>query len=115
MIYVAESKSDAFDAVELAKKVMHYTLSIRKNSSNNLTSEADINNLVEKNLLENSIIGSPEYCINKLKKLEESVGFTHLIGNFDYGGMSQARTLNSIQKFSRQVMPSFKNDSIFSG
>jgi len=115
MIYVAESKSDAIDALELAKKVMHYTLSIRKNSSNNLTSEADINNLVEKNLIENSIIGSPEYCINKLKKLEKSVGFTHLIGNFDYGGMSQARTLNSIQKFSSQVMPSFKNDSIFSG
>ena len=43
------------------------------------------------------------------------IGFTHLIGNFDYGGMSQARTLNSIQKFSSQVMPSFKNDSIFSG
>jgi alkanesulfonate monooxygenase SsuD/methylene tetrahydromethanopterin reductase-like flavin-dependent oxidoreductase (luciferase family) len=109
MVYVAENNSDAIDAVKLAKKVMLYTLSLRKNPSNNETSEADINNLVEQNLIENSIIGSPEYCIHKIKKMECSVGLTHLIGNFDYCGMSHFRVLNSIERFSSQVMPSFSN------
>jgi alkanesulfonate monooxygenase SsuD/methylene tetrahydromethanopterin reductase-like flavin-dependent oxidoreductase (luciferase family) len=112
IVYIAKNDIDASDAIKLAKKSMYHTLSIRKNSIGNTASQSEIDALVEKNLIENSIIGTSKECIDKIRRLQKEVGLTHLIVNFDFGDIGKNRTLDSINRFANEVYPAFNGQSI---
>ncbi len=53
-------------------------------------------------------LGSPETCIENIRMLRDEVGIDYLICKFNMAGVSPERSLRSMELFSREVMPAFK-------
>jgi len=51
------------------------------------------------------IIGSPETCIDRATRVRDELGCTNLVLRMKFPGVSQARTLNSIQLWGENVLP----------
>lgn len=54
-----------------------------------------------------AVFGGPETCIKQLQTICNEVGPTHIGLCFHFGGLSQARVLASMERFSRHVAPAF--------
>jgi len=54
------------------------------------------------------IVGDAEYCVEKLKQCE-AAGLEEVILYFDFGGLSHAETLKSMERFAKGVLPHFKS------
>ncbi|SDH99319.1 Flavin-dependent oxidoreductase, luciferase family (includes alkanesulfonate monooxygenase SsuD and methylene tetrahydromethanopterin reductase) [Alteribacillus persepolensis] len=57
------------------------------------------------------IVGDSEYVIQKLKEVEES-GIEEVIIYFDFGGLSHKETMESMERFARDVLPHFEDSNI---
>jgi alkanesulfonate monooxygenase SsuD/methylene tetrahydromethanopterin reductase-like flavin-dependent oxidoreductase (luciferase family) len=53
-----------------------------------------------------AIIGTPDQCVDRIRKLQQQ-GIEYFGCNFDFGGMEHQKVLQSMELFSREVMPSF--------
>ena len=109
-VYVTNDAADARDAVEHARWNMRVTLSLRNNYERvdkGLAvpvpgpTEPTFDELVENHL----IIGTPETCIRQIKRVQDMVGISHFNCSFWFGDLSQKRVLNSMELFSKEVMP----------
>ena len=112
-IYIAENDADARDAAEHARWNMRVTLSLRNHYEQVengrampivAKTEPSIDELVEHYLM----IGSPEKCINQIKRLQAVMGITHFNCSFWFGDMDQKRVLRSMERFAKEVMPAIQ-------
>jgi natural product biosynthesis luciferase-like monooxygenase protein len=55
------------------------------------------------------VFGGPETCARILRRIIEVVGVTHIGLTFHFGGLSQDKVLNSMERFARQVRPALTN------
>ena len=53
-----------------------------------------------------AMIGTPDQCVDRIRKLQQQ-GIEYFGCNFDFGGMEHQKVLQSMELFSREVMPSF--------
>ena len=53
-----------------------------------------------------AIIGTPDQCIAKIKRLEDQ-GVANFGCNFSFGGMQQSKVTESMELFAKEVMPAF--------
>ena len=54
------------------------------------------------------IFGSPERCVQRLKRAEVDYGLTYAIFEVNFGGFAHNKALKSLELFAKQVMPHFK-------
>jgi natural product biosynthesis luciferase-like monooxygenase protein len=54
------------------------------------------------------VFGGPETCVRILKRIIEVVGTTHIGLVFHFGGLSQEKVLQSMERFARFVMPALR-------
>ncbi|WDL97625.1 LLM class flavin-dependent oxidoreductase [Alicyclobacillus sp. ALC3] len=52
------------------------------------------------------IVGDADYCVETLKKVEES-GVEEVIIYFDFGGLGHTETIASMERFAKHVLPHF--------
>ena len=57
------------------------------------------------------IFGGPDTCVRSLKRVIEVVGATHIGLVFHFGGLSQEKVLESMERFARSVMPVLRQAS----
>jgi len=66
-----------------------------------------LKNMKAENLGERSVVtGDPDACISTLKKCEEA-GIEEVILYFNFGNFDHRDTLQSMERFARDVMPHF--------
>jgi alkanesulfonate monooxygenase SsuD/methylene tetrahydromethanopterin reductase-like flavin-dependent oxidoreductase (luciferase family) len=66
-------------------------------------------------LRERSIVtGTPEHCVEHLKRVE-AAGVEEVICYFNFGGLPHDKTLAQMERFSREVLPSFDSASASPG
>ncbi len=53
------------------------------------------------------IIGTPEDCVEQLKRLRDEMGCTHVILWFNFGWLTHAEVMAQMQLFADEVMPHF--------
>lgn len=111
-VYVTKNEADAREAAEQARWNMRVTLSLRNGYEQVVNgaavpvpvpNEPSIDELLERHL----VIGTPETVIRQIKRIQELVGITHFNCAFWIGDLSQQRVLNSMELFSKEVMPAF--------
>jgi len=56
-----------------------------------------------------AVFGGPDTCIEQLTRIRDVVGPTHIGLCFHFGGLSQAKVLASMERFSRYVMPELRD------
>jgi alkanesulfonate monooxygenase SsuD/methylene tetrahydromethanopterin reductase-like flavin-dependent oxidoreductase (luciferase family) len=109
-VYVTKDAADARDAAEQARWNMRVTLSLRNNyeqvENGNAVAipgktEPGTDDLLERYL----IIGTPDTCIRRIRRVQELVGISHFNCSFWFGDLSQKRVLDSMELFAREVMP----------
>lgn len=54
------------------------------------------------------IFGTPERCIQRLKRAADDFGLTYPIFEVNFGGFPHKETLRSLEKFAKYVMPAFR-------
>jgi alkanesulfonate monooxygenase SsuD/methylene tetrahydromethanopterin reductase-like flavin-dependent oxidoreductase (luciferase family) len=54
------------------------------------------------------VFGSPETCARILKRIIETVGTNHIGLTFHYGGLSQERVLQSMERCAKLVLPALR-------
>jgi alkanesulfonate monooxygenase SsuD/methylene tetrahydromethanopterin reductase-like flavin-dependent oxidoreductase (luciferase family) len=54
------------------------------------------------------VFGGPESCARILKKIIEVVGTDHIGLTFHFGGLSQDKTLKSMERFAKSVLPALR-------
>lgn len=54
---------------------------------------------------ERTVIGDPDQVIEKIERFQKELEFDQFIYFFDWGGMDHARTLQSLERFARYVLP----------
>lgn len=59
-------------------------------------------------MLEERFIGSPEECIDRIATWQEDVGIDHLIAMYNWRQLPQEESIRSINTFSDEVIPYFK-------
>jgi alkanesulfonate monooxygenase SsuD/methylene tetrahydromethanopterin reductase-like flavin-dependent oxidoreductase (luciferase family) len=111
-VYVTGSEADARAAVEEARWNMRVTLSLRNRYERveggraipvPAPDEPSTEDLLDRFL----VIGTPDTCIRRIRRLRDEVGITHFNCSFWFGDLSQARVLRSMELFAREVRPAF--------
>lgn len=59
-------------------------------------------------LLDDRIVGSPEQCIDKLARFREGCHLDHLIAMYNWRQLPDHEIIDSIQRFSQEVIPYFE-------
>ena len=54
------------------------------------------------------IFGTPERCVQRLKRAERDYGLTYSVLEVNFGGMPHKEALKSLEQFAKYVMPHFK-------
>jgi alkanesulfonate monooxygenase SsuD/methylene tetrahydromethanopterin reductase-like flavin-dependent oxidoreductase (luciferase family) len=54
------------------------------------------------------IFGTPERCVQRLRRAAEDFGLTYPIFEVNFGGFPHKETMKSLEMFAHQVMPQFK-------
>jgi len=54
------------------------------------------------------IFGSPEKCVQRLKRAQADYGLTYAIFEVNFGGFSHEKAMKSLDLFAKEVMPHFK-------
>ena len=111
MSFVADTDGAALDAMRVVRQ--HHRIFTRlfdgtaEVKGGFVTPDPVENEYSEVRLLDNLVAGSPETCVEKLKRYEQ-VGVDHYIM---YAGflMDHAKTMKSIELFAERVMPFFTN------
>jgi alkanesulfonate monooxygenase SsuD/methylene tetrahydromethanopterin reductase-like flavin-dependent oxidoreductase (luciferase family) len=57
------------------------------------------------------IIGTPEACVEQLKKLRDEMGCSHVILWFNFGWLTHQEVVDQMQLFADEVMPHFSGSS----
>jgi luciferase family oxidoreductase group 1 len=111
-VYVTDNQADARDAAEHARWNMRVTLSLRNHYEQvqdgravavPMATEPDTDELLERFV----VVGTPDTVIRQIKHIKDVVGITHFNCSFWFGDLDQARVLNSMDLFAREVMPAF--------
>jgi probable F420-dependent oxidoreductase len=70
--------------------------------------DASIATDLDKLMEDRFIIGGPEQCIAKIRRLVEQYGMTHLICRMFFPGMPHAQIQRGLELLAREVMPAFR-------
>ena len=54
------------------------------------------------------VFGGPDTCVRILRSIIEAVGTTHIGLTFHFGGMSQKKVLDSMERCARSVLPALR-------
>ena len=54
------------------------------------------------------IFGTPERCVQRLKRAEQDYGLTYCTFEVNFGGLPHKEAMKSMEKFAKHVMPHFK-------
>ena len=113
-VYVTDSEADARAAVEEARWNMRVTLSLRNNrervEKGRAIAEPFENEPTTDELLEKfMVIGTPDTCIDRIRAVHGAMRMDHFNCSFWFGDMPQEKILRSMQLFSEEVMPAFKD------
>jgi len=54
------------------------------------------------------IFGTPERCVQRLKRAEKDYGLTYSTFEVNFGGLPHKEAIKSLEKFAKYVMPHFK-------
>jgi alkanesulfonate monooxygenase SsuD/methylene tetrahydromethanopterin reductase-like flavin-dependent oxidoreductase (luciferase family) len=112
-VYVTDSAADARAAVEQARWNMRVTLSLRHNYSRvehgcaipvPFDNEPSTDDLLERFM----VIGTPDTCIQRIRRLHDVMGIDHFNCSFWFGDLEQQQILRSMRLFAREVMPAFQ-------
>jgi alkanesulfonate monooxygenase SsuD/methylene tetrahydromethanopterin reductase-like flavin-dependent oxidoreductase (luciferase family) len=112
-VYVTDSEADAHTAVEQARWNMRVTLSLRHNYSRvengraipvPFDNEPSTDELLERFM----VIGTPDTCIRRIRRLQEVMGIDHFNCSFWFGDLEQQQILRSMRLFATEVMPAFQ-------
>lgn len=108
IIYVADTRKDAADATNLARKAIAHTLNLRSTCKglNNEDRGHDAINLVIKN---HAVIGTAEEVIEKISECHRDIKFSHFIANFCFADIEENRVFKSMERFAKLVMPVIKS------
>ena len=71
----------------------------------NIFSHLDYLSMVRDN---RGVFGGPDTCLHILQKIIETVGPTHIGLVFHFGGLSQQKVLNSMERFARLIAPALR-------
>ena len=55
------------------------------------------------------VIGTPDTCIDRIRAVHGAMRMDHFNCSFWFGDMPQEKILRSMQLFSEEVMPAFKD------
>lgn len=116
-VFVSYNKNEIIAAVEEVRWNARVSVSQRHDFgkiikgraiAERFPSEPPIEHILEDHV----IFGTPEECIQKLRRLETGLGCNYFSGSFWFGNLSQEKVLDSMKLFSEEVMPAFaKEDS----
>lgn len=109
-VYVTKDAADAREAAEQALWNMRVTLSLRNNyeqvdRGNAIPVPAKTEPTIDELLDRYLIIGTPDTVIRQIQRVRELVGISHFNCSFWFGDLDQARVLQSMELFAREVMP----------
>ena len=108
-IYVTDDRSDALEAAERLRYVQRVIQALHHPDATfdgfhvreaPFPNEDPVQALVDK-----AIIGSPAHCIERLLKDIHVLQPTHLSCTLQFGGLPQAKVLESMERFATEVMP----------
>ena len=111
-VYVTNDASELRDAVEQARWNMRVTLSLRQGLERvekgraiavPFEQEPDFDALID----DYFIMGTPEACIAKIRKLHGAMKNDHLNANFWFGDLEPEKVIRSMRLFAAEVMPAF--------
>jgi alkanesulfonate monooxygenase SsuD/methylene tetrahydromethanopterin reductase-like flavin-dependent oxidoreductase (luciferase family) len=54
------------------------------------------------------VIGTPDTCIRRIRRLQEVMGIDHFNCSFWFGDLEQQQILRSMRLFATEVMPAFQ-------
>jgi alkanesulfonate monooxygenase SsuD/methylene tetrahydromethanopterin reductase-like flavin-dependent oxidoreductase (luciferase family) len=112
-VYVTDNEADARAAAEHARWNMRVTLSLRNNYQRvegghamavPFDNEPSTDNILEKF----SVIGTPDTCIQQLRRIHDAMGIDHFNASFWFGDLTQTQVLRSMRLFAEEVMPAFQ-------
>jgi alkanesulfonate monooxygenase SsuD/methylene tetrahydromethanopterin reductase-like flavin-dependent oxidoreductase (luciferase family) len=112
-VYVTDSEADARAAVEQARWNMRVTLSLRHNYSRvengraipvPFDNEPSTDDLLERFM----VIGTPDTCMQRIRRLRDVMGIDHFNCSFWFGDLEQQQILRSMRLFAGEVMPAFQ-------
>jgi alkanesulfonate monooxygenase SsuD/methylene tetrahydromethanopterin reductase-like flavin-dependent oxidoreductase (luciferase family) len=112
-VYVADNEADARAAAEHARWNMRVTLSLRNNyerveHGHALAVPFDNEPSTEDILEKFSVIGTPETCIEQIRRLHDAMRIDHFNASFWFGDLTQPQVLRSMRLFAEEVMPAFQ-------
>jgi hypothetical protein len=55
------------------------------------------------------IFGSPERCVQRIKNIKQGLGLTYMLFEVNYGGMTHEKTMQSLERFGKHVLPHVRN------
>ena len=113
-VYVTDSDADARAAVEEARWNMRVTLSLRQNREKvdkghaipvPFDNEPSVDDLLDRYM----VIGTPDTCIDRIRKVRDAMGINHFNASLWFGDMPQAKVLKSMRLFAEEVMPALRD------
>jgi alkanesulfonate monooxygenase SsuD/methylene tetrahydromethanopterin reductase-like flavin-dependent oxidoreductase (luciferase family) len=111
-VFVAATEAQAREAVEEVRWNGRATVQLRHGLAEiddgvlrvaPLAGEPDTDAL----LSEHVVAGTAEQCVEQLRRIQSGLGCDYFSASFWFGGLSQARVLDSMRRFARDVMPAF--------
>ena len=112
-VYVAESAAEARAISEQARWNMRVTLSLRGgyeqvDKGRAIPVPPPTEPSTEEFLDTYSVIGTPDVCIEQIRRLQAAMKIDHFNCSFWFGDVAQDKVLASMRRFAREVMPEFK-------
>jgi alkanesulfonate monooxygenase SsuD/methylene tetrahydromethanopterin reductase-like flavin-dependent oxidoreductase (luciferase family) len=112
-VYVAESEAEARAVSEQARWNMRVTLSLRGgyeqvDKGRAIPVPPPTEPSTEEFLDTYSVIGTPDVCIQQIKRLQEAMKIDHFNCSFWFGDVPQHKVLASMRRFAKEVMPAFR-------
>jgi len=104
IVYVAKDQNDSEDAIEYARRAIRFTLGLREGTSDSQVDHENYNtiNFV---LRSHALIGTAEQVIEKIRLGHSKFRIDRLICNFFFADLEESRVFDSINRFSKEVMP----------
>lgn len=106
-IFCSTSKSEIDDAIEQSRWQIRVSRNLNGGSppvNGRNHAKPYVGEVSAEEWQQRMIIGDPEECIARLKKLAEA-GISYVYGLFDFGGLDHKTALRSMNLFSEEVMP----------
>lgn len=104
IVYIAKDQNDSKDALNAARRAIQFTLDLRKGRVNSRVQHED-RDFINSILRSHALIGTAEEVIEKILIGNSKFRIDRLICNFFFADLEKSRVFDSINRFSREIMP----------